>query len=235
MIDVEVVLMNGRFGYLYKGKFHLIYSGDLLDVDTYTMSHYKNRKDLFEKEEIPEKSTVVLYCTNKNNKRIYNRSGYALQSTVMYGKDNSFELDYIMSNLREYAYTYSCLTLSLEERFCELEQVSFPGTIAGVYFSIKKDPSNFSKYYYVIKQASLEYLKAEREYLKAMESKEKELDITVKPPQKTTSKQALVREYLQDCQANLDYEEFWNHASLDDLIVEVKPKSKVKKRSGKNC
>ena len=68
-----------------------------------------------------------------------------------------------------------------------------------------------------------------------MESKEKELDITVKPPQKTTSKQALVREYLQDCQANLDYEEFWNHASLDDLIVEVKPKSKVKKRSGRNC
>ncbi len=226
--------MNGRFGYLYKGKFHLIYSGNLLDVDTYTMSHYKNRKDLLEKEGIPDKSTVVLYCTNKNNKRIYNRSGYALQSTVMYGKDNSFELDYIMSNLREYAYTYSSLTVSLEERFCELEQVPFPGTITGVYFSIKKDPNNFSKYYYAIKQASLEYLKAEREYLKAIEAQEKELDITIKSSNKTTGEQEMVRDYLQECQANADYEEFWKHASLDDLIVKVKPKAKVKKRNGKN-
>lgn len=215
--------MNGKFGYLNKGKFHLIYASDLMDIDSYTINHYKNRKDLIEKENIPDKSTIVIFCMDSKWRKIYNRSGYSLQSSVLYGKDNLKSLDNIYDNLSSYTRLYPKVTEELNMRFNELEQVSFPRSLQRLSRMLEKDQKYISRYYYVIKQAALAYKKCDDKYKKAEMIPSNYLDIRLKEGNVSINNENM-NNYLNECLNRGDQEEFWNYASLDDLDISVKQK-----------
>ncbi len=223
--------MRAKFGYLMDGKFHSIYSSTLLGVDTYVINHYKNRKDLIKKRNIPKKSVIVIYCQDDNNKPLCNQGGYPLQSTVIYGNSKLKEIKDMIYVIIRNRKRFHDLTEKLNERFDHLEGCKFPGSMYTLALLLNKNPNIFDQYYYVIKQASLLYLKEELSQQKTIvegQKKDMMIDIEIRKGRLMVHGENM-KEYLTSCLDHNDYEEFWNLASLDDLIMTLKPKEKIKK------
>lgn len=225
--------MNAKLGYLLNGKFHLIYSASLLGVDTYTKNNFKNRQELLEKKKIPKDSNIVIYCTDENGKALYNRKGFPLQSTVLYGNSKLTDIQKMVTIVMKNRKLLRNLTEELNFRFSNTTGISFPGSIYKLTEILNKNENAVFKYYYVVKQASLEYYQAQiKEEKMAREGqKEERLEITIKSG-KLSVHGDNVQEYLTECQDRKDYDDFWNMASLDDLRIVTVP-SEVKRHHRK--
>lgn len=227
--------MNARFGYLYDGKFYLLYASSLSQVDSYTKTHYQDRKDVIEKEHLPKESKLLIYCQDDRGHNLYNSRGFPLQNTVLYQKSPLKDLDSMLEKVRGYYKLFPEITDQLEQRFFETKGVFFPGRISRLLKIIQEAPSSMERYYYVIKQASLTYLQEETNCYKEIqeEEKRKEMSITIKTGNLTVHTDQM-HAYLQDCYDHQDYDSFWRLASLDDLYIatrQAKQKSKSRQES----
>lgn len=235
--------MKAKFGYLINGHFHLIYKGSLYDVDQYTLSHYKNRKDLSQKENLPLDAKVVLFCMDEDERVIYNKAGYALQSTILYDNGKIKDVEEMFLSIKENKDVFRHITKDLNERFSNLSSVAFsyistfPNTIDHLISLIdenKKEKGKYNdllkdKYYYYIKQAGIVYNKEEKSlHYSTEEIMTNTLNIEIKPGRLQVHGENIA-EYLRNCDENKDYEEFWNMASLDDLTITVTKEKQYRK------
>lgn len=236
--------MQARFGYLENGQFRLLRQGSLYDVDQYTKRHYKNKKDLLEKEKLPENVKVVLYCTTNTGKFLYNRAGYALQSTILYGNSKVTDVASMISLIEENVNVLRTTTRDLNSRFMEFtfawfpEVFAFPESMDKFLTELRQAKNNIKKYnalttktyYYFIKQASLAYQKEAKNLKKEMECLPPKDVINIELKQGSlTIHGENVHEFLEDCLLENDQETFWNMASLDDLHINIEHEKQFRK------
>lgn len=240
--------MKARFGYLENGKFNLLYQGSLYEVDQYTKKHYRNKKDLLKKERLNENVKAVLYCTTNTGKFLYNRAGYALQSTILYGNSKDTDISSMISLIKNYVNVLRPTTHDLNNRFMEFTFAWFPEVFAfpesmdkllAKLVQAKNNTKEYNKlttqtYYYFIKQASITYQKEAKNIKKEMEClpPKDTLNIELKQGSLTIHGEN-VYEFLEDCLLKNDQEEFWNIASLDDLRI-ITLKNKQFRKDPKN-
>ncbi len=224
--------MNARFGYLYNGKFYVLYAGSLMQVDAWTKEHYKDREDAITKENLPQESILLIYCQDDRGNHLYNSGNHPLQSTVLYQKSPLKSLSNMLEKVKHDYLLFPEITDRLELRFFETKGVFFPGRISRLLKIIKEDPSSIERYYYVIKQASLAYQQEEKNCYHQIkeEQQKKELTITIKKGNLTIHGEN-IKEYLQECYDHQDYESFWEMASLDDLYINIPKVRKYPKQN----
>lgn len=236
--------MKARFGYLENGKFNLLYQGSLYDADQYTKRHYKNKKDLLKKERLNKSVKVVLYCTTNEGKYLYNRAGYALQSTILYGNSKDADVSSMISLIEDNVNVLRTTTRDLNNRFIEFtfawfpEVFAFPESMDKILTELRQAKNNIKKYnklttqtyYYFIKQASIAYqkeVKKQKEEMVCLPLKDT-LNIELKQGSLTIHGEN-VHEFLEDCLLEGNQEAFWNMASLDDLHINVERNKQFRK------